>query len=262
MLSTLTVFAGSWLRLARLGMVCALVAGLSTSALAQDEDDNSTGYEREFNYGVNFNTNGGLLGGIALKYAWERKPGWYNRIYLEVVNIKHMKEVRTPAYISSFIPYKTNYLFAFRPSFGQEWVLFSKAPEEGVQLNLIFGAGPTLGFLKPYYILYNRSNNELNPQSIAYNPDTSLNYVYGHGGILDGLNEMKVVPGFHARTGLAFESGRVRSSVFGIEAGIVAEVYAKPIELLNNGRAPSNGGYTQPQSFAGFYLNLYYGTKH
>ena len=142
--------SGRVLRVWLAGLLLCLAPAL---AQAQDEDDEtSTSYEREFNYGVNFNTNGGLIGGVAFKYAWERKPGWYNRVYLEVVNLKHPKEFRVRSLISTYIPSKYEYLFAIRPSFGQEYVLFSKAPEEGVQLNAVFGAGPTFGITKPYYV--------------------------------------------------------------------------------------------------------------
>lgn len=232
---------------------------------AQDEEESATDYETEFNYGINFNTNGGLIGGVSFKYAWQRSPKWYNRVQLEVVNLKHPKEYRASAHISSFIPNKFNYLLAFRPSFGQEFVLFQKAPEEGVQLNVIFGAGPTLGITKPYYVLYaDNLNQDALVYSRRYDPnDPTLNpqNIQGAGRVTDGLDQLGFIPGFHVRGGLSFESGRARSSVFGIEGGFVSEVYTRQVPLLKF-RGNSTQAVQNPSMFNGLYLILYYGTKN
>jgi hypothetical protein len=229
---------------------------------AQDEEDAETDYETEFNYGINFNTNGGLIGGVSLKYAKERKPGWYNRFQLEIVNLKHPKEYRLAGVISSYIANKYKYLLAIRPSFGQEFALFKKAPEEGVQLNVVFGAGPTLGITKPYYILYTDDPLENITYSRRYEPSLAQSQILGVGRLTDGMNELGFVPGFHFRGGLAFESGRVRSSVFGLEGGFVTEFYSQPVELLKFNQTSSSGETVRnPSSFFGLYLILYYGSK-
>lgn len=244
-----------------------LLAGLwacMQPALAQDEEESGTDYDTEFNYGINFNTNGGLIGGASFKYAWQRSPKWYNRIQLEIVNLKHPKEYRANARVSPFIPNKYVYLLAFRPSFGQEYVLFQKAPEEGVQLNAVFGAGPTIGVTKPYYVLYtDNATQDAYVYSRPYDPnDPTLNpaNIQGAGRVTDGLDQLGIIPGFHVRGGLSFESGRVRSSVFGIEGGFVSEIYAHRIPLLKF-RGSSTQSVQNPFMFNGLYLILYYGHK-
>lgn len=254
------------IRIAYLARTLGCLAGLclagAAHAQAPQDDETATSYEREFNYGINFNTNGGLLGGVAFKYAWQRSPAWYNRVSLEIVNIKHPKEFRARGAISSFIPNKVNYLFAVRPSFGQEYVLFQKAPEEGVQLNLVFGAGPTLGLLKPYYILYAEQPNDGLAVSRRYNPSLNSNNIVGAGRPLDGIDEISLLPGFHVNGGLAFESGRNRNSVFGLEGGFMLEVYTQRVPLLGfNPNAIGPNILKNPQWFNGLYLILYYGNK-
>ena len=54
-------------------------------------------YSREFIYGVNFNTNGGLIGGVMFKFSALRnsvKMRQYSTFGLEIVNVKHNKETR------------------------------------------------------------------------------------------------------------------------------------------------------------------------
>jgi len=232
-------------------------------AQAQEEDDEATTeYESEYNYGLMFYTKGGLIGGISLKYAKERKPGLYNRFQLEFANMKHPKEFRARGVVSTFIPNKYQYLLAIRPSFGQEIRLFRKAPEEGVQLNAIIAAGPTFGITKPYYVLYADSTNGDAATSRPYNPSLNLNRIVGAGGITDGLDQLGIVPGLHARAGLAFESGKARSSVFGLEGGMLAEIYSRPVELLKfQGSNASAQTVKNPRGFFALYLILYYGKK-
>ena len=75
---------------------------------------------------------------------------------LEVSFIKNPKELRylNPTTNNTYIAYKKNAMFVIRPQIGLEWILFRKAEEDGVQVDFILAGGPSLGFLKPYYIEY------------------------------------------------------------------------------------------------------------
>jgi hypothetical protein len=173
--------------------------------------------------------------------------------------------VRVRGALSSFLLDKYQYLFAIRPSYGYEKVLFRKSPEEGVQLNAIIGAGPTLGFTKPYYILVAPNPNDLNNyNSVPYNPpDTRRDNIVGVGSVADGFNQLKFVPGVHVRAGLGFESGKYNYSVFGLEVGILTEIYANGVQLMKAPNALGNsGGYQSRNWFNSLYLTVYYGTKH
>ncbi|MGB3616904.1 MAG: hypothetical protein WBA12_02200, partial [Catalinimonas sp.] len=142
-----------------------LLVALSLSvvpAWAQDDDDYE--YKEEIGYGLTTNTNSSLVGGIMFKYAKARTPRQYVRYGIEIVNIKHPKERRNQqGFQGSYIEAKANYLFALRPHYGREFVLFRKAPEDGVQLNFYAAAGPSIGLVKPYYVRYTLQggNNEI-----------------------------------------------------------------------------------------------------
>jgi hypothetical protein len=221
-------------------------------ASAQQEDDEE--YRSEIIYGLNFNTNGGIIGGAIFKYSQAISSNMYQTFGLEIVNVKHPKELRVSYYnTNTFIAGKTNYLFAVRPQYGRELVLFRKAPDEGVQINAIAAVGPTLGLIKPYYILYSYSNTDV--RSEAYDParHTDLGRIVGTGGMFEGFDELRMVPGIHLKAGLSFELSGFRNSVTGFEVGFLLEKYTTDIILIP--QAANRSFYTSG------YLNLFFGSK-
>ncbi|WP_053406181.1 hypothetical protein [Persicobacter sp. CCB-QB2] len=57
------------------------------------------------------------------------------------------------------------------------------------------------------------------------------------------------MPGGHLKAALTFEFGNAKSSVVGIEVGVLMEVFAKEIELMPN--AENSAFY--PNAFITFY---------
>jgi hypothetical protein len=231
-------------------LFCTLFSGL---ALAQEEEDEE--YQSEFVYGINFNTNGGIIGGAMIKYARAMGPNMYQTFGLEIVNVKHPKELRAQSNLTgnTFIYGKQNYLFVIRPSYGRELVLFRKAPDEGVQINAIAAAGPSIGLVKPYYILYAYSPQDV--RSEPYNPDrhNDFNRVSGSGGLTEGFDQMNITMGLHAKLGMSFELSGFRNSVTGFEVGFLAEAYTKKIIIIPAAQNRS--------VFSSVYLTLFFGSK-
>jgi hypothetical protein len=232
-------------------LVCISIGG---NVNAQTDEQ---AYSEEFTYGVNFNTNAGLIGGLDFKWAKAIGERKYYCFGFGLVNVKHPKEYRfrNDATGNSFLAYKTNYLFVLRPFYGREFVLFRKAAEEGVHINAIFSGGPSLGMLKPYYLLYVESNT--NPNSIVsvpYTKDLNLNQIYGVGNLSDGLNEMKFSLGLHAKAALSFEFGQIKNSVVGMETGLIIEKFAKEQQIM---------AFAENRSlFTSAFITLYYGRKY
>lgn len=226
---------------------------LATQVWAQTDEQ---GYEEEFTYGINFNTNAGLIGGFGFKWAKQVKPRQYRSFGFELVNVKHPKEYKFRNDITGnmFIAFKSHYLFSFRPYYGREFALFGKAPEEGVHINAILAAGPSFGFRKPYYVLYVEDPNSPNPVSLPY--DTTLNddQIWGVGSFSDGFNELKLTMGIHAKSSLSFEFGQIKSSVIGVEIGVMAEQFTKKQVIIP---------YVKNRSlFTSAFITLYYGKKY
>jgi hypothetical protein len=153
---------------------------------------------------------------------------------------------------NTFIAGKQNYLFAVRPQYGREIVLFRKAPDEGVQINALAAIGPTLGLVKPYYILYGYSTTDV--RSERYDPGRhQLNDIIGTGGMFEGFDELSIVPGINLKAGFSFELSGFRNSVTGFEVGFLLEKYTSRIILIPE--AANRSFYTSG------YLNLFFGSK-
>ncbi|GAB3202738.1 hypothetical protein ABID22_001038 [Pontibacter aydingkolensis] len=238
-----------------LSFILAFALGLSLTATAQSEEDES--FENELSYGVNFNSNGGLIGGVFVRSVYPMNNRMYQFGGLEIVEIKHPKENRLYSETGDqFIAGKQNYLFVIRPHYGREFVLFRKAAESGVQVNAIAAAGPSLGLLAPYYIRYNYGGpggEDIRTEQYDPQKHRSLENIMGNGTVFQGLSESNVNFGAHIKGGLSFEYGRYRESIAGIEVGFMLELFPKEMVIIPQAE--------NEQLFTSVYLNLYYGRR-
>lgn len=234
----------------------------SLASLAQGDLDVPEDYISEFIYGVNFNTNSGVPSGLMLKSTKIIKPKVYRSIGLELVHIKNPKELRFPSLAtgSAFIYGKRNSLFSVRPQYGRDFILFRKAPEEGIQVSAIFAGGPSFGLLIPYYILYNFQNGGV--QSVHYDPlvHNEFNRILGPGNLFDGLGETRILLGVHAKAGMSLDFGAFRNTITGVEIGVSFETFTQTPEIMV---APNPGNPPVPNTrfFTAFYVNLFFGTR-
>lgn len=241
-------------------LLVAVLSLTSTQAqlLSQEEI-----YSREFIYGVNFNTNGGLIGGLMFKFSALRntvKMRQYSTFGVEIVNVKHNKESRINSFTgNSYIFNKVNYLYAIRPTYGRDIILFRKAPEEGVQVSAVVAAGVSIGIVKPYHILYQNSQDQ-SINSVAFDPDIhNPAQIIGAGNFLEGFQNAQIVPGLNAKLGFSFDFGAFKNSVTGFEAGFHYEAFTKKIELLRNPSA--SPAIANRQFFSSVYMTIFFGTR-
>lgn len=241
-------------------MLCMLPLGWAWAQEVEEEED----YTHEFTYGINFNTNGGLLGGASIKSTHHLTGNWYQFWALEGVEVKHPKEVRyqNPYTGGSFILGKSNSLFVLRPQYGREYTFFRKAAESGVQVNGIVSAGPSLAILAPYYIQYDYSRYNGQGQIVGptdvreeqYDPAVhNPNFIVGSAGFYKGFSDPNFNIGANLRAGLSFEYGRYLESVAGIEVGAVYEVFPSELVLIPEAKNRSQ--------FFSLYLTLFYGRR-
>ncbi|MES2734100.1 MAG: hypothetical protein V4714_20300 [Bacteroidota bacterium] len=230
---------------------------LTSAAFAQadEEDDN---YNSEFAYGINLNTNGGLIGGFMLKNSRKINGNMYHYFFLEIVNVKHPKEVRYPTYQNSTLTdFKQNFMFVVRPQYGRELVLFRKAPEQGVQINAILAAGPSFGLLKPYYIQYNsgQQGQSLSVSAPYTNQIRNHYRIEGAGSFFDGFDQMSVKLGANLKAAVSFELGTFRNSVTGFEVGILTEAFTQKMVIMDPATVPGQ------QFFTSAYINIFFGSR-
>jgi hypothetical protein len=216
-------------------------------------------YSDEYLLGLNLNTNAGLIGGGMFRYAKKVTPKRLYQFSLEIVNVKHPKEIRQSNQVSGnlYILGKRNYLFAIRPSYGQEFLLFNKGKEDGIQIDGILAGGPSFGMVKPYFIEYDYGTFS---EFEAFDPTKHTDYyrILGSGGMFTGLSQSKFVPGFHLKTGLSFEYGSFTNGVTGIEVGCLFEGYAKRVEILD---IMSGVETFNRQFYSSLYLNIFFGAR-
>jgi hypothetical protein len=215
-------------------------------------------YNEEFTYGINFNTNGGLIGGANFKWAKAVGTKQYRSIGLEIVNVKHPKEYRfrSPETGNSFLGNKSHYLFALRPFYGREFTIFRKAAEEGVFINLIVAGGPSIGMRKQYFVLYQDypGIRDSPYSSVPYTENVQIAYIGGVGSFSDGLNQMSYSAGVHLKFALSFEFGQIKNSVAGLEAGFLIEKFTRKQKIYMDDNSQS--------LFTSAFLTLYFGRKY
>ena len=214
-----------------------ILAGLLVFSLLPGHAQQSGDYEynSEFIWGVTKATNSGLIGGLILKYGRSIKERQFESYGLELVNIKHAQEERHYAQTgNTFIWGKLNYLYSARLQYGREWVLFKKAPQQGVQINGILSGGPSIGIEAPYYVdVLTQPSTDYNTGKEPFNPDKH-NYasIMGTGNIFQGIEKSKIVPGINAKAALSFEFGTFKSNVVGFEAGVMMEAFTRKIDIM------------------------------
>jgi hypothetical protein len=222
-------------------------------AFAQQEEAGDYEYDREVLFGVNKNTNGGLIGGFNVKIGTRLTDDLFQFYGLELVNVKNPKEVRYHTQFgNSYIFGKSNYLYSIRPHYGRELILFKKAPQQGVQISVLSAIGPSIGVIAPYYVEYISRTQTIREQ---YNPENvrSRFDVTGPGRIFEGIGESELAIGGHAKAAIAFEFGVFKSNVTGMELGYLFEGFHKTPELMPT--------VENRQFFHSVYFTLFYGFR-
>jgi len=241
-------------RLDRLSLITIGLVFFASTLSAQTQD--SYEYGSEFTWGINKNTSGGLIGGLVFKKARKLKNDRVLETFgLELINIKHPQEVRRNSVQTGnlFIYGKSNYLYAIRLQYGRDFILFKKAPQQGVEIKGVFAVGPTIGVVAPYYVEYYPEGGGGFTVRAPYQPGINVDYIAGTGRLFEGLGESKITPGANFKAALNFELGTLKSQVTGFEAGFLLDAYVKTIEMV-----PSAKNYSV---FPTLFITLFYGNR-
>ena len=210
-------------------------------------------YQNEILWGINKNTNGGLIGGINLKFGNKIKDNTYRIYGIEIVNVKHPKEYKytSPFGGDNFIWAKQNTMYSLRMQYGIEKSIFNKKDENGIQINAHLSGGPGLGFLVPYYIRYNR-NNAVVIEAFDSNIH-NFNNVIGTAGFLEGINEAKIRPGINLKSAINFEFGSMKKGSLTLEVAFLAEAFTNKMIIMATVKNNS--------IFTSAFITLFYGRK-
>lgn len=192
-----------------------------------------------------------------------------NLFYLELGEKRHPKENKVTNTLVSgnlvsegnaYVYGKQNHFYECKSGFGRQILIGGKANKNGIGIHWIYSGGLSIGLLRPYYlrILEEVSADQFVEKEVSYNPSNppqflnSANILEGTG-LRNGWNEMKIVPGIHARNALRFDYGRFNELVSAIETGIYADFYINGIEMMVNN--PSQ------QFFFNAYVAILFGKR-
>ncbi len=214
----------------RSSLVLVLLLMIFNPALSQrktqTEDDL---HDQSFSFGINFNTNGGLIGGATLRYSKRFKDRLYHSLNVEAVSVKHPKEQRlfdtSTGNISVYN--KKNSLFTIRSMYGMEYVLFKKARERGIQVNALASTGPAFGIITPYSA--------------------------GLESFSESISNAEVQVGLSGKISMIFELGVMKNSMSGFEAGYTFDLYPKEIVILE--------GAENKKTYSSVFLTFFFGGK-
>jgi hypothetical protein len=245
-----------------LGSLLAFSTDLFAQRRAKAEDSEES-YKTFTSIGVTTNTNSGILGGAVFRQSSALSSTFmgknqYRYLAVEVVNVKHPKELSTQDFATGarLVYGKENYLFVVRPEYGREITLFNRHEDEGISISGIVAAGPSLGLEKPYMVQYQSSAGHIVTEPfdpVKHANSSSTTGIVGAGGFFQGFGQTKIVPGIHIKTALSFELSAFRENVTGIEIGFIAEQYTRKIDIM--AYADNRSLYTSG------YITLYFGNK-
>lgn len=202
-------------------------------------------YRNEKSIALLLNSNGFGLSG---RYA-KRIDAASKTIYdVDLVFLKHPKEVKLPSEVnpgaSSFIFGKENIAMVLRPGFGKQKEIYRKFDVGGISIRRYHTFGPSVSILKPifyevrYYVPVTPTkpgdpNFRYEYKVEKFNDNIGSNSeIVGRSSFFKGFNEVKFIPGAYAKFGVSFEYSKLDLIIHSLDAGIIAEAFAKKLPIL------------------------------
>lgn len=248
------------------------LAGIGQTFQPKQLDQESAGvvYQKEFTMDLRILQTNGF--GIGVNFG--KLKTYYKTRYwhIEIGELKNPKEYRQnansatnfPGSPRSYIFGKQNNFFLLRGGLGMKKYLSEKASNKGVAVGYSYEIGPTIGFLKPYYLELPVQNDQFGGYSTVsekYSEETAdrflnTNLITGSSGIAKGMGELKPVPGIHAQFAFHFDWGAFDEVVKALEAGIILDAFPRKVPILVELENVEN-----TPIFLNLYVNLQFGKR-
>lgn len=212
--------------------------------LIAQEEEGALIFYKQSAFGLKLNTDGFSM---SLEKGKYKTLTTTNHWWVEIGERKDPKQIRITgaaiqigygAIVNTFSYGKMNNFFYLKGGVGKQKMIGSKASKNGITVSALYGAGISIGMLKPYYLeTYNERNlltdikYSTSSDSVFLNP----NYITGASGIFKGLNEITYVPGLNARAALRFDYGHYNDVLSAIQIGVNAEYYTQKMPIMLHG---------------------------
>lgn len=193
-------------------------------------------FRDESTFGGFLNSNGF---GVNYRYGFWRDAK--NQFILDgdISYVKNPKEVKTTvAYDYQSHRYvfgKQNLFWELKGTAGWQKELYRKFDKTGISVRMFYSGGFSVGFLKPiYYEVYTFSSigEPTSMENLKFDPAIHQTQIGGRGPFLMGFDELSVVPGLTAKTGLSFEYSQRDAILHALEAGISLTAYPRKIPIM------------------------------
>jgi hypothetical protein len=167
-----------------------------------------------------------------------------------------------------FIFGKQNNAFVLRAGMGEKRYFSEKAKNKGLAVGASYQIGANLGIIKPYYLEILRAvdpgSTQVRISEERYSPEnenlfTDLNSIMGSASFSQGLSEISIMPGFHAKAAAHFDWGAFEELVKAVEAGIQIDVFFKDVPIMIE--SPNLPNVENSPIFINLYLNLQLGKR-
>lgn len=207
------------------------------------EEEGVPSFRKQNAFGIKLNTDGW---GLSYEFGHSNSVTRATIYQIEFNEKKHRKEYKQNRqtydqntgflfFGNPFVFGKENIFYQLKGAVGQQILIGGKGNKNGVSVYGIGAGGVSLGFMRPYYVEAQDTDNK--DRYIKYNsPDSLLfltpEYIIGGAGISKGWNEMKLAPGLHAKTAIRFDYNRFNTVLSGIEGGLNVEYYFKDIQQM------------------------------
>lgn len=193
-------------------------------------------FRNESSFAVSLNSSGF---GVNYRYGtWKNAKN--QLLYdFDFAYVKHPKEVKTIIaynYVTRRYVYgKENLFWELKGYIGWQKELYRKYDRSGISVRFFYSGGASLGFTKPIYydiISFSGAGEITSSEPQKFNPGIHQSNINGRSSFFMGFDELKVVPGISAKTGLSFEYSERDEIIHALEAGINITAYPKRIPIM------------------------------
>lgn len=227
---------------------------LGATAYAQDEPDTEKKkkekkgivYDKEFSVDFRLHTNGFALAG---NYGIIQTYYKTRLFQVEFAEMRHPREARqrrdfatlpgTPS-PKSFVYGKQNNFYAMHLGYGGKRYFSEKAKRRGVAVGMSYLFGPSIGFIKPYYLelaVLKDGGPMVDVVEQRYSEENAALFldefsIVGGAGFIYGLGEMKFNAGGFGKVGLHFDWGAYDQFIKALDIGFMVDVYYKKVPIM------------------------------
>lgn len=219
-------------------------------------------YKREFSGGGTISNRG--FGGI-LRYAIVPQNFMKIIFETEISNIKHPKEFKTsnPYFNNSkmYVYGKQNSFYNVRSGIGTSFLIYDRAPKDGVEISSTFIGGVSWGLLKPIYLdIIKDSGNPFDPNITSEKFDKNIHNesnILGYSGFTKGFDELDLQLGLYVKGGLNFDWSSKDDKILNLEVGGVIDQFFSRVPIM----AEFNN-VTNKSTFISLYATFTFGKKY